>query len=735
MPKVIKGTDTSTILDVPDAEYNRSSIPGGTTFGERLINSGYTAYNPSATPQPVKQPSLTVNSSDLINRPLVQQPAIQPPPLPTYNTSTPTYTPPQQIALPEMPKLQQINLGNAPVVQSQDEILQNIQNRIKPLSDQEQANIKQGVQAAFEPQLASQERVNQNRDLYAKAAAAQRGDLGFGTSELTYGGLASVQQEGVDALGRLRAAQIAEQNTRLQAANESNRQNQLDLLNQANQLRSQQQQEAQTYVNNQMAQNDAALNRYKMEIDNTRYANEQQRQAALDQFDALKYQNELKRQQYQDQVQAYTTQRDQAKDTLAMISELSPQDISSFGDLSNLEASIGLPQGYVSALQRTKLASANAKTQSEVTDVYNKGVQLAMDLPVGQSFSLKNPDGTTTTFTGTKPNEFQVIDNAHGMWKVNKDTGEITKLQSFAQSSGGGDGGGLVNPVDLYTAGLLPGYPNTNPTSQPALPPKPGSGLLSGALGASLGGQVGGGYGGGGGRSLTAEDFQNNQTTNQPSKPKVDISKFNPTVQLIINGQMNIKDLSAVDFRKFSPQLNQAAQEGLLKNQSNVSEFGRQKDDKYFSLANQLSDDYRTESKDFVIQRNGYQTASSIPVNNANPQDDIQLIFSFMKLQDPGSVVREGEFATAQKYTSTLDGLGVKLDKVMKGNLLSSKQREALKSAITNQYNRSLNNQKRIVDTYSKRAQNAKIDPQDVVTDYEVGSQSSNSSNDPAGIR
>jgi hypothetical protein len=419
-----------------------------------------------------------------------------------------------------------------------------------------------------------------------------------------------------------------------------------------------------------------------------------------------------------------------------MISELSPKDIASFGDLSNLEASIGLPQGYVSALQRTKQASIDAKTQSEITDVYNKGVQLAMDLPVGQSFSLKNPDGTTTTFTGTKPNEFQVIDNANGMWKVNKDTGEITKIQSFAQSSGGGGGGGgLVSPVDFYTAGLLPGSPNANPTSPSALPPKPGSGLLSGALGASLGGQVGGGYGGGGGRSLTAEDFQNNQTTNQPSKPKVDISKFDPQIQLIIKGEDTYENLPAKERVKLSKQYNQAVQLGLLQKQNNVSEFGRQKDDKYFSLANQLSDDYRTESKDFVIQRNGYQTASSIPVNNANPQDDIQLIFSFMKLQDPGSVVREGEFATAQKYTSTLDGLGVKLDKVMKGNLLSSKQREALKSAITNQYNRSLNNQKRIVDTYSKRAQNAKIDPQDVITDYEVGSQSSNSPNDPAGIR
>jgi hypothetical protein len=334
-------------------------------------------------------------------------------------------------------------------------------------------------------------------------------------------------------LGRLRAAQIAEQNTRLQAANESNRQNQLDLLNQASQLRSQQQQEAQAYVNNQMAQNDAALNQYKMQIDNTRYANEQQRQAALDQFDALKYQNDLKRQQYQDQVQAYTTQREQAKDTLAMISELSPQDISSFGDLSSLESSIGLPQGYVSALQRTKLASQTAKTQAEVTDVYNKGVQLAMDLPVGQSFSLKNPDGTTTTFTGTKPNEFQVIDNAHGMWKVNKDTGEITKIQSFAQSSGsgGGGGGGLAN---LSNSSNLPGFLQIGQIDQEA---SIGSGMLAG-LQAGIGANNNLGLSGGYGARLG-------------------------------NGQTTFDKLSAKERTKLAGQLNQASSLGLLPGQSN----------------------------------------------------------------------------------------------------------------------------------------------------------------------
>lgn len=45
--------------------------------------------------------------------------------------------------------------------------------------------------------------------------------------------------------------------------------------------------------------------------------------------------------------------------------------------------------------------------------------------------------------------------------------------------------------------------------------------------------------------------------------------------------------------------------------------------------------------------------ADSLNVNTQNPADDIGLIYAFAKAMDPNSVVREGEYATVQKYAQT----------------------------------------------------------------------------------
>lgn len=504
-------------------------------------------------PQPSPQPSLTVSSSDLVNRPIVssQSTSYKPPQLPTYSApAAPSYTPPQQVKLPDLPNLQQINLGAAPKIQSTDELLKEVQNKIQPLGQQEIQNIQQGVQAGFAPQFADQQRANDTRNLFEKAAAAQRGDLGFGTSELTYTGLANVQQSGVDALGRLRAAQAAEENTRIQAANEGNRAKQIELFNMANQLRDQQQKEYQTYIQNQVTANDMALQDYKLRLDNTRFENENARQQAMDQFEAAKYQVDLQRQQYQDQLQAYDIQRNQAKDTLAMISELGPNDMQDLGDLSSLETSIGLPPGYVNALRQTKLSAQTAKNEAQIADTYNQGVQLAMSLPEGQSFSLKNPDGSTTTFSGTKPNEFQVVNNAQGVWRVNKDTGEITELQNFSnstqKSSNTSQYQNIVSPVDFSQTSNN----QVGPLMQPTTPQGPS---LSGRIGALLGS-----------KSSINQSIQ----TTQPSKPNIDISKFDPQIQLIINGQTTFDKLPAKERTRLASQYNQAFGMNLLPGQS-----------------------------------------------------------------------------------------------------------------------------------------------------------------------
>jgi hypothetical protein len=56
-------------------------------------------------------------------------------------------------------------------------------------------------------------------------------------------------------------------------------------------------------------------------------------------------------------------------------------------------------------------------------------------------------------------------------------------------------------------------------------------------------------------------------------------------------------------------------------------------------------------------------------------QDDIALIFSFMKMLDPTSVVREGEFATAQNSAGVPDRIRNAWNNLQKGTRLSANQR------------------------------------------------------------
>ncbi len=58
---------------------------------------------------------------------------------------------------------------------------------------------------------------------------------------------------------------------------------------------------------------------------------------------------------------------------------------------------------------------------------------------------------------------------------------------------------------------------------------------------------------------------------------------------------------------------------------------------------------------------------------------DMALIFNFMKMLDPGSTVREGEFASAQNTAGIPDRVLNLRDQLLAGTRLSTKQREAIK--------------------------------------------------------
>lgn len=62
--------------------------------------------------------------------------------------------------------------------------------------------------------------------------------------------------------------------------------------------------------------------------------------------------------------------------------------------------------------------------------------------------------------------------------------------------------------------------------------------------------------------------------------------------------------------------------------------------------------------------------------NAVSPASDIGLVFGFMKMLDPGSVVREGEFASAQNAAGVPERIQNLYNKALKGEILNPTQRQ-----------------------------------------------------------
>lgn len=89
---------------------------------------------------------------------------------------------------------------------------------------------------------------------------------------------------------------------------------------------------------------------------------------------------------------------------------------------------------------------------------------------------------------------------------------------------------------------------------------------------------------------------------------------------------------------------------------------------------------FRTE---YNNQTKGYQEVKSaygrVLASEDNAVGDLSLIFGYMKMLDPGSVVREGEFATAQNAAGVPERIQNIYNKVASGERLSASQRTAFK--------------------------------------------------------
>jgi hypothetical protein len=96
---------------------------------------------------------------------------------------------------------------------------------------------------------------------------------------------------------------------------------------------------------------------------------------------------------------------------------------------------------------------------------------------------------------------------------------------------------------------------------------------------------------------------------------------------------------------------------------------------------------------------------------------DIALIFGYMKILDPTSVVREGEFATAQNAGSAFNRIGALYNSVMQGQRLTAAQRADFAKQAGGAYAQAKARKDAIDNSYRGIAKRNGYNPDDILVD------------------
>ena len=129
-----------------------------------------------------------------------------------------------------------------------------------------------------------------------------------------------------------------------------------------------------------------------------------------------------------------------------------------------------------------------------------------------------------------------------------------------------------------------------------------------------------------------------------------------------------------------------------------------------------LRGDFRSEPtyKAFQEVDSAYRQITE-GLNAKSPAGDLAAATKFMKLLDPGSVVRESELNMAMQATGKLDQAKTYAQSIINGTKLSEKQRADFRSMSNDLFNAAANQYKSKQDEYAGIAKRNDLNVQDVI--------------------
>lgn len=132
--------------------------------------------------------------------------------------------------------------------------------------------------------------------------------------------------------------------------------------------------------------------------------------------------------------------------------------------------------------------------------------------------------------------------------------------------------------------------------------------------------------------------------------------------------------------------------------------------EKIFNLEQKLRSEYSKETQNFNVVQEAFRR---VDASQDTAAGDLSLIFSYMKMLDPGSVVREGEFATAQNAAGVPERVVNLYNNLLTGERLNPNQRNSFRSQANSLFNAALAREKevrsgltRVINSYGLNADN-----------------------------
>lgn len=154
----------------------------------------------------------------------------------------------------------------------------------------------------------------------------------------------------------------------------------------------------------------------------------------------------------------------------------------------------------------------------------------------------------------------------------------------------------------------------------------------------------------------------------------------------------------------------------LQKMQLDISKTKKEDAKTAFGQEKNLRDSFIKESKVNTEAIKGFNKVARASTSNPSGANDVALVFGFMKTIDPNSVVREGEFATAENTGGVESRIRSLYNKLLTGQRLTPEQRSNFLESAKQQVQQYIFAQEQLESSYTNLSKSYSLDPSKVVS-------------------